>query len=105
MLGSALLMPPIETNPPRRGGPLCPPARIDTVLLMLLLLLLLMLKLMLMLILRLPDGCIAFVPISPDVMKIPFCARFGLAGLSRDVVLWVDHPRWSRRARLVTICW
>ena len=32
MLGSALVMPLIETNPPRRGGPLCPPARIDTVL-------------------------------------------------------------------------
>ena len=25
-------MPLIETNPLRRGGPLCPPARIDTVL-------------------------------------------------------------------------
>ena len=24
------LMPLMETNPPRRGGPLCPPARIDT---------------------------------------------------------------------------
>ncbi len=33
MLGSPLVMPLIETNTPRRGGPLCPPARIDTVLL------------------------------------------------------------------------
>jgi hypothetical protein len=47
--------------------------------------------------LRLPGGCIAFVPISPDVTKIPFGARFGLAGLSRYLVMWVDHPRWSRR--------
>ena len=33
--GSASVMPLIETNPPRRGGPPRPPARIDTVLLML----------------------------------------------------------------------
>ena len=33
MLGSALVIPLIETNPLRRGGPLCPPARIDMVLL------------------------------------------------------------------------
>jgi hypothetical protein len=26
---SAVVMPLIETNPPRRGGPLCPPARND----------------------------------------------------------------------------
>ncbi len=46
--------------------------------------------------LRLLGGCIAFVPISPDVMKIPFVARFGFAGLLRSVVMWGDHPRWSR---------
>ena len=46
--------------------------------------------------LRLPGGCIAFVPISPDVMNIPFCLWFGLAGVSRDAVMWGDHPRWSR---------
>jgi hypothetical protein len=49
---------------------------------------------MLMLMLRLPGGCIAFVPISPDVMKIPLGAWFGFAGLLRDVAMWVDHPRW-----------
>ena len=90
-------MPRIETNSPRRGGPLCPPARIDTVILILIL--------MLMPMLRLPGGCIAFVPISPDVTKIPVGAGFGLAGLSRGAVLWDDHLRWLRRARLVTICW
>jgi hypothetical protein len=36
-------------------------------------------------------------PISPDVTKFPFGAWFGLAGLSRNAVMWVDHPRWSRR--------
>jgi len=51
---------------------------------------------MLMPMLRLPGGCIAFVPISPDVMKLLIAGWFGLAGLSRDVVMWVDHPRWSR---------
>ncbi len=35
VLGSALVMPLIETNPPLGGGPLCLPARFDTVLLML----------------------------------------------------------------------
>ena len=88
MLGSALVIPLIETNPLRRGGPLRPPARIDTVLLMLML--------MLMPMLRLPGGCIVCVPISPDVMKIPFCLWFGFAGLLRSVVMWGDHPRWSR---------
>ena len=38
---------------------------------------------LLMPILRLPGGCIAFVLISPDVMKIPFDAWFGFAGLMR----------------------
>ena len=52
---------------------------------------------LLMSMLRLPGGCIAFVPISPDVMKITFDAWFGLAGLLRYLVLWGDHPRWSRR--------
>jgi hypothetical protein len=52
---------------------------------------------LLMFLLHLPGGCIAFVPISPDVTKIPVGAGFGLAGLSRNAVLWVDHPRWSRR--------
>ena len=33
-----------------------------------------LLMLMLMLMLRLPGRCIVFVPISPDVMKIPFGA-------------------------------
>jgi hypothetical protein len=47
--------------------------------------------------LRLPGGCIAFVPISPDVTKIPFDAGFGLACLLRYLVMWGDHPRWSRR--------
>jgi hypothetical protein len=37
VLGSASVMPLIETNPPRRVGPPRPPARIDTVLLMLML--------------------------------------------------------------------
>ena len=32
---------------------------------------------LLMSMLRLPDGCIAFVPISPDVMKLLFDAWFG----------------------------
>ena len=32
---------------------------------------------LLMPMLRLPGGCIAFVPISPDVTKIPFGTRFG----------------------------
>jgi hypothetical protein len=32
---------------------------------------------LLMPVLRLPGGCIAFVPISPDVTKIPFGTRFG----------------------------
>ena len=32
MFGPVLMMPRIETNPPRRGGQSCPPARIDTVL-------------------------------------------------------------------------
>ena len=50
---------------------------------------------LLMSMLRLPGGCIAFVPISPDVGKLLFDARFGLAGLSRDAVMWGDHPRWS----------
>jgi hypothetical protein len=50
------------------------PGRFDTVLLMLMFLLMSML--------RLPSGCIAFVPISPDVMKIPFCAWFGFAHAS-----------------------
>ena len=47
-------------------------------------------------ILRLPGVCIAFVPISPDVRKFSFGAWFGLAGVSRDAVMWGDHPRWSR---------
>jgi hypothetical protein len=42
VFGSALVMPLIGTNPPRRGGPPRPPARIDTVLLMLMLMLMLM---------------------------------------------------------------
>ena len=46
--------------------------------------------------LRLPGGCIACVPISPDVMKLLFCLWFGLAGVLRDAVMWGDHPRWSR---------
>jgi hypothetical protein len=46
------------------------PARIDTVLLML------------MSMLRLPGGCIAFVPISPDVTKLPFCDWFGFGHAS-----------------------
>ena len=33
VFGPVFVMPLIETNPPRRGGPLCPPERIDTVLL------------------------------------------------------------------------
>jgi hypothetical protein len=41
--------------------------------------LMLMLMLMLMSMLRLPGGCIAFVPISPDIREIPFGARFGWA--------------------------
>jgi hypothetical protein len=72
VLGSALVMPLIETNPPRRGEPPRPPARIDTVLLML----------MLMSMLRLPGGCIAFVPISPDVRKLLFCTWFGFGHAS-----------------------
>ena len=47
--------------------------------------------------LRLPGGCIAFVPISPDATKILIGARFGLADLLRYLVMWGDHPRWSRR--------
>ena len=58
----------------------------------------------LMLMLCLPGGCIASVPISPDVMKIPLGAWFGFAGLLRDVAMWVDHPRWSRLGYLVTVC-
>ena len=42
---------------------------------------------LLMPMLRSPGGCIAFVPISPDVTKFPFGARFGLAGLLRYLVL------------------
>jgi hypothetical protein len=48
--------------------------------------------------LRLPGGCIAFVPISPDVTKILITGCFGFAGLLRVVAMWGDHPRWSRRA-------
>jgi hypothetical protein len=59
---------------------------------------------LLMPMLRLPGGCIAFVPISPDVTKLLIHARFGFAGLSRDVVLWGDHPRWSRRVFVASIC-
>jgi hypothetical protein len=55
--------------------------------------------------LRLPGGCIAYVPISPDVMKIPVCAWFGFTGLLRYLVMWGDHPRWSRLGYLVTIRW
>ena len=50
--------------------------------------------------LRLTGGCIACVPISPDVIKIPFGAWFGLAGLLRYLFMWGDHPRWSRRVVL-----
>ena len=32
---------------------------------------------LLMPMLRVPGGCIAFVPISPDVTKFPFGAQFG----------------------------
>jgi hypothetical protein len=32
VFGPVFVMPLIETNPPRRGGPRCPPASIDTVL-------------------------------------------------------------------------
>ena len=53
--------------------------------------------------LRLPGGCIAFVPISPDVTKFPFGAWFGFAGLLRYLVMWGDHPRWSRRGCLASI--
>jgi hypothetical protein len=52
------------------------PARFDTVLLML------MFMLMLMSMLRLPGGCIACVPISPDVKNLPFDAWFGFAHAS-----------------------
>jgi hypothetical protein len=51
----------------------------------------------LMLMLRSPGRCIACVPISPDVIEIPFGTWFGYAGLLRDLVMWGDHPRWSRR--------
>ena len=47
---------------------------------------------LLMSMLRLPGGCIAFVPISPDVMKFPFDAGFGFACLLRYLVMWGDHP-------------
>ncbi len=60
---------------------------------------------LLMSMLRLPGGCIAYVPISPDVMKIPVCAWFGFTGLLRYLVMWGDHPRWSRLGYLVTIRW
>jgi hypothetical protein len=59
---------------------------------------------MLMSMLRSPGGCIAFVPISPDVMKIPFCAWFGFACLLRYLVMCGDHPRWSRRGYVESIC-
>ncbi len=36
----------------------------------------------LMAMLRSPGGCIAFVPISPDVMKFPFDAWFGFGNAS-----------------------
>ena len=49
---------------------------------------------LLMSMLRLPGRCIACVPISPDVTKILFGARFGFACSLRDAVLWGDHPRW-----------
>ncbi|MFM7189129.1 MAG: hypothetical protein ACKO14_15090, partial [Armatimonadota bacterium] len=52
--------------------------------------------LLLMSMLRVPGGCITCVPISPDVTKLLIAGCFGFAGLSRDAVLWVDHPRWSR---------
>jgi hypothetical protein len=128
------------TNPPRRGGPPCPPARIDALLPIIddyavvagrmhrvvrfkrLIVdrritnlhvgadrcvrphLSIRFCHLLMSMLRLPGGCFACVPISPDVTKIPFGARFGFAGLSRDAFLWVDHHRWSRLGHLVTIC-
>jgi hypothetical protein len=38
---------------------------------------------LLMPMLRLPGGCIAFVPISPDATKILSGARFGLADASQ----------------------
>ena len=60
---------------------------------------------LLMPMLCLPGRCIAFVPISPDVMKIPLGAWFGYAGLLRDLVMWGDHPRWSRRRHVASICW
>jgi hypothetical protein len=87
-------MPLIETNPPRRGGPLCLPERIDTVLLML----------MLMSMLRSPGGCIACLPISPDDRKIPFCVWFGFTGLLRYLVMCGDHPRWSQWSCVASIC-
>jgi hypothetical protein len=59
----------------------------------------------LMSMLRLPDGCIACLPISPDIRKIPFGARFGYACLLRYLVMCGDHPRWSRRGYSVTIRW
>jgi hypothetical protein len=59
---------------------------------------------LLMPMLRLPGGCIAIVPISPGDTKIPFRGRFGLAGLSRDAIMLVDHPRWSRRVFYLTVC-
>ena len=63
---------PIETNPPRRGGPLCPPAQenitggfcgdvclaVTGV--------------------RLLGGCIPCVPMPPGVMKRLLCVCFGL---------------------------
>jgi hypothetical protein len=58
----------------------------------------------LMSMLRLPGGCIAFVPISPDVRNLPFDAWFGFAGLLRYLVMWGDLPRWSQWGCVASIC-
>ena len=59
---------------------------------------------LLMFVVRLRIGCIAFVPIPPDVTKIPFGARFGFAGLLRYLVMWGDLPRWSQWGCVASIC-
>jgi hypothetical protein len=72
-----------ETNPPRRGGPLCPPARFDS---------------------DWPiidvDAALASVDASRAcrgrrvLCEISMTVWFGLAWRFRLLARWVDHPRW-----------
>ena len=73
-IGSAVVMPLLETNPPRRGGPPRPSAQENVTVRFLA-----VMPDSLQVSYRLSGGYIPCVPRSPDVTQIPTTFRFGWA--------------------------